>query len=206
MPTAQSNGCPIHYEVEGPENKPVLMLCNSLGTTLHMWDGQMPARDAAFPRRALRPPRPRQVRRPRRPLQHGDARPRRARRARRRQGRQDQLVRPLDGRHGRHVARRQRAAARQPADPLQHVGLFREQADLERPHQDREGEGPAAQSSAARWSAGSPRASASASRRRCKQIADMFLATKPEATSPAARRCATWITARSSSRSRRRRW
>ena len=26
--------------------------------------------------------------------------------------RQDQLVRPLDGRHGRHVARRQRAAAR----------------------------------------------------------------------------------------------
>ena len=42
MPTVQSNGCPIHYEVEGPDNKPVLMLCNSLGTTLHMWDGQMP--------------------------------------------------------------------------------------------------------------------------------------------------------------------
>jgi 3-oxoadipate enol-lactonase len=43
MPTVQSNGCPIHYEVEGPESKPVLMFCNSLGTTLHMWDGQMPA-------------------------------------------------------------------------------------------------------------------------------------------------------------------
>jgi 3-oxoadipate enol-lactonase len=43
MPTVQSNGCPIHYEVEGPDNKPALMLCNSLGTTLHMWDGQMPA-------------------------------------------------------------------------------------------------------------------------------------------------------------------
>jgi 3-oxoadipate enol-lactonase len=43
MATVQSNGCPIHYEVEGPDNKPVLMLCNSLGTTLHMWDGQMPA-------------------------------------------------------------------------------------------------------------------------------------------------------------------
>ena len=43
MPTIQSNGCPIHDEVEGPDNKPVLMLCNSLGTTLHMWDGQVPA-------------------------------------------------------------------------------------------------------------------------------------------------------------------
>ena len=43
MPTVQSNGCPIHYELEGPDGKPVLMLCNSLGTTLHMWDGQMPA-------------------------------------------------------------------------------------------------------------------------------------------------------------------
>jgi 3-oxoadipate enol-lactonase len=43
MPTIQSNGCPIHVEVDGPENKPVLMLSNSLGTTLHMWDGQVPA-------------------------------------------------------------------------------------------------------------------------------------------------------------------
>jgi 3-oxoadipate enol-lactonase len=42
MPTVQSNGCAIHYEVEGAADKPVLMLCNSLGTTLHMWDGQMP--------------------------------------------------------------------------------------------------------------------------------------------------------------------
>jgi len=41
MPTIQSNGCPIHVEVEGPENAPVLMLSNSLGTTLHMWDGQV---------------------------------------------------------------------------------------------------------------------------------------------------------------------
>jgi len=42
MPTAQSNGCPIHYEMEGDAGKPVLMFCNSLGTNLHMWDGQMP--------------------------------------------------------------------------------------------------------------------------------------------------------------------
>jgi 3-oxoadipate enol-lactonase len=41
MPTIQSSGCPIHVEVEGPEDAPVLMLSNSLGTTLHMWDGQV---------------------------------------------------------------------------------------------------------------------------------------------------------------------
>src|SRR5437879_13913771 len=43
MPTIQSSGCPIHVEVEGPENKPVLMLSNSLGATLHMWDPQVAA-------------------------------------------------------------------------------------------------------------------------------------------------------------------
>ena len=43
MPIAQSNGCPIHYEMEGAQDKPVLMFCNSLGTNLHMWDTQMPA-------------------------------------------------------------------------------------------------------------------------------------------------------------------
>ena len=40
MPVIQSNGCPIHVEVQGPEGAPVLILSNSLGTTLHMWDGQ----------------------------------------------------------------------------------------------------------------------------------------------------------------------
>jgi len=41
MPVVNANGCPIHVEVEGPANSPVLMLSNSLGTTLHMWDGQV---------------------------------------------------------------------------------------------------------------------------------------------------------------------
>ncbi len=40
MPVIESNGCPIHVEVEGPEGAPVLIMSNSLGTTLHMWDGQ----------------------------------------------------------------------------------------------------------------------------------------------------------------------
>jgi 3-oxoadipate enol-lactonase len=41
MPVVNANGCPIHVEIEGPENAPVLMLSNSLGTTIHMWDGQV---------------------------------------------------------------------------------------------------------------------------------------------------------------------
>ena len=42
MPDIKTDdGCIIHAEVEGPESAPVLMLSNSLGTTLHMWDGQV---------------------------------------------------------------------------------------------------------------------------------------------------------------------
>ena len=43
MPTVQSDGCAIHYQVEGPSDAPVLMLSNSVGTNLHMWDDQVPA-------------------------------------------------------------------------------------------------------------------------------------------------------------------
>jgi len=48
MPTVQSNGCPIYYEIEGAADKPVLMLSNSLGTTLHMWDPQAAALTTHF--------------------------------------------------------------------------------------------------------------------------------------------------------------
>ncbi len=42
MPDIKTDdGCIIHVEVEGPERAPVLMLSNSLGTTLHMWDEQV---------------------------------------------------------------------------------------------------------------------------------------------------------------------
>ena len=65
----------------------------------------------AFPAGALRPPRPRQIRPAQGPLLHGDARPRRARDHGRARHQEGQLVRALDGRHGRHVARRQCAGA-----------------------------------------------------------------------------------------------
>src|SRR6516225_5270951 len=37
------DGCRIHAEVEGPERAPVLVLSNSLATTLHMWEPQVSA-------------------------------------------------------------------------------------------------------------------------------------------------------------------
>ena len=41
MPQIQvDDGCPIHVEVEGPADAPALILSNSLGTDLHMWDEQ----------------------------------------------------------------------------------------------------------------------------------------------------------------------
>jgi len=67
------DGCPINYQVEGPASAPVLMLCNSLGTDLHMWGRAGGGMVEAFPAGALRPPRPRPVRRAERPLHHGHA-------------------------------------------------------------------------------------------------------------------------------------
>jgi 3-oxoadipate enol-lactonase len=43
MPKIDADGCPINVEVSGPDNAPALMLSNSLGTNLHMWDDQVPA-------------------------------------------------------------------------------------------------------------------------------------------------------------------
>ncbi|MFJ1797118.1 3-oxoadipate enol-lactonase [Kitasatospora griseola] len=37
------DGVRIAYRLDGDEGKPVLLLSNSIGTDLHMWDGQVPA-------------------------------------------------------------------------------------------------------------------------------------------------------------------
>jgi pimeloyl-ACP methyl ester carboxylesterase len=37
------NGVRVHHRFDGSADAPVLVLCNSLGTTLEMWDPQMPA-------------------------------------------------------------------------------------------------------------------------------------------------------------------
>lgn len=41
MPFALVNQVRLHYQLEGDHEAPVLMLCNSLGTTLDMWEPQM---------------------------------------------------------------------------------------------------------------------------------------------------------------------
>ncbi|MBK8008066.1 MAG: 3-oxoadipate enol-lactonase [Rhizobiales bacterium] len=48
MPTLDVNGIKVNYQIDGVENAPVLMLSNSLGTSLHMWDKQMPALSKRF--------------------------------------------------------------------------------------------------------------------------------------------------------------
>jgi 3-oxoadipate enol-lactonase len=48
MPAIDAEGCPLHVEVAGRSDAPVLMLSNSLGTDLHMWDAQAPAFAARF--------------------------------------------------------------------------------------------------------------------------------------------------------------
>lgn len=42
------DGCSIHYHLEGPDDAPVLMLSNSLGTDIGMWEPQMAAFTARF--------------------------------------------------------------------------------------------------------------------------------------------------------------
>jgi len=43
MPFAQLADVRLHFQIDGDPGLPVLMLCNSLGTTLDMWAPQMPA-------------------------------------------------------------------------------------------------------------------------------------------------------------------
>jgi len=42
MPFADLGSCRIHYQLEGPEDAPLLVLSNSLGSVITMWDPQMP--------------------------------------------------------------------------------------------------------------------------------------------------------------------
>lgn len=48
MPAIEANGIKINYQIDGTESAPVLMLSNSLGTNLRMWDKQVPALSKRF--------------------------------------------------------------------------------------------------------------------------------------------------------------
>jgi 3-oxoadipate enol-lactonase len=48
MPYAQINSAQINYRFDGPESAPVLIFSNSLGSSLSMWDAQVPALSKNF--------------------------------------------------------------------------------------------------------------------------------------------------------------
>ena len=48
MPFIKSGDAQIHYALEGPADKPVLVLSNSLGTDFSMWDPQIPVLTKSF--------------------------------------------------------------------------------------------------------------------------------------------------------------
>src|ERR1700685_2884376 len=48
MPKVEVNGARLYYTLSGAEEGPVLMMSNSLGTTLEMWQPQMAALWSCF--------------------------------------------------------------------------------------------------------------------------------------------------------------
>jgi 3-oxoadipate enol-lactonase len=48
MPFVESDGARFHYRIDGSEQAPAIVLSNSLGTNLSMWDAQIPALAARF--------------------------------------------------------------------------------------------------------------------------------------------------------------
>ena len=48
MPFAETNGGKMHFRIDGPSDAPLLVLSNSLGTDLTLWDRQLPALSRRF--------------------------------------------------------------------------------------------------------------------------------------------------------------
>ncbi len=48
MPTTESGGVRLHYEVSGNPGGALLVLANSLGSNLHMWDKVLPAFESRY--------------------------------------------------------------------------------------------------------------------------------------------------------------
>ena len=48
MPTVNVNGVDLFYDLAGPKGLPTVVFCNSLGSTIEMWDGIVPALTGRF--------------------------------------------------------------------------------------------------------------------------------------------------------------
>ena len=200
------DGCTIHVEMEGPDSAPVLMLSNSLGTNLHMWDDQVAPLTKHF----------RLVRYDRRG--HGKSSVPKGPYTMERLGRdvvgvldaldiaQDQLVRPVDGRHGRAMARRQCGKPHRQAHSVQHRLLLPRQGDVGRPAQDGAREGSRRhrrRQYGALVHQGVPRARAASDGENAR---DVRRHQSRRLYAAAAKRSATWIIARCWRKSPRRLW
>jgi len=64
MPMIDADGCLLNVSVEGRDGGPTIMLSNSLGATMQMWETANGGADEAVSRCPLRPAWPRQVRSP----------------------------------------------------------------------------------------------------------------------------------------------
>ena len=96
----------LRHRFDGPDGAPVLVLANSLGTTLEMWDAERRRVDAERARAPLRPPRARRLRRLRPARTHSSCSRRDALALLDELGdRARVLLRPLARRRGRAVAR-----------------------------------------------------------------------------------------------------
>ena len=139
MPMIDADGCLLNVSVEGRDGGPTLMLSNSLGATMQMWEPQMKALTQVF--RVIRYDRRGHGKSnvPPGPLFDGAFRPRRAGDPRRPQYRKDALVRAVDGRHGRAMAGRQCAGSIWQAHPRQHRLPLSGPDQLAQPHQGGEG-------------------------------------------------------------------
>ncbi len=139
MPMIDADGCLLNVTVEGRDIGPTLMLSNSLGCTLQMWEPQMKALTQVF--RVIRydrrghgksgvPPGPYSMERFGRDVLAilDDL-----------NVRESALVRTFDGRHGRTMVGGQRAGAVRQDHSRQHGLLLSRSDQLAEPHQGGEG-------------------------------------------------------------------
>jgi hypothetical protein len=100
------DGAQIHCRVDGAVGAPVLVLSNSLGADLSMWNDQVDALASRFPRRALRHARAWLLHRDARTVRHRASRSRCRRPPRRSGHRAGAFLRPFAGRTDGDVAGR----------------------------------------------------------------------------------------------------
>ena len=121
---AIGDGCRLAWRFDGPVGAPVLLLSNSLGTTMEMWAPQIRGVGAPVQRASLRQPGPWRLRCACRCVFDGSVGTRRRRTARRAGSGSRAFLRAFHGRDGGAMARRSRAGPPRSARARQHFRLY----------------------------------------------------------------------------------